>query len=139
MKETTMGDETSVESAGQSKLGRLLQHYRELRKLSGRRAATAAEISSTYLSQLEAGAIKDPSPRVLYRLAQAYEAPYLDLMRSAGYVVPNDKNRSRSAGASDPWEIALRSTSPLTEDERDALAEYLAWYRSRRGQPPESR
>jgi transcriptional regulator with XRE-family HTH domain len=134
-----MAGDTSNTSRGQSKLGRLLQHYRELRKLSVRRAATMAEISSTYLSQLETGSIKDPSPRVLHRLAQAYDAPYAELMRAADYVVPMEANRTKGESPADPWDLALRTTSPLTLEEREALAEYLAWYRSRRGRPPENR
>lgn len=132
-------DEGVNEPVEQRQLGRLLQHYRELQGLSVRRAAGMAEISSTYLSQLEAGSVRDPSPRVLHRLAQTYKAPYSELMRGAGYVVPSEGRRSRPEVGTDPWEIALRTTSPLTNDEREALAEYLAWYRSRRGRPPERR
>jgi transcriptional regulator with XRE-family HTH domain len=133
-------DGTAPEDApSPAKLGRLLQHYRELQRLSVRRAAAAADISSTYLSQLEAGAVKDPSPRVLHRLADTYQASYTNLMRAAGYLVPTQEATTGQGVVLDSWDIALRTTSPLTDNEREALAEYLAWYRSRRGQPPEER
>lgn len=104
--------------------------------MSLREAAGRAEISPTYLNQLEAGRVKEPSPHVLYRLARVYGTSYTELMRLAGYVVPGkEDNRS---GAATPLEIALRSTSPLTEDERRALLEFLAFlrHRARHGRPP---
>lgn len=109
---------------------------RELSNMSLRSAATRAEISSAYLSQLEAGAIKTPSPHILLRLSQIYESSYADLMRLAGYVLPVTENEPSSM-RSQALELALRSKSPLTDEERAALSEYLAWYRSRKGKPPE--
>jgi hypothetical protein len=60
-------------------------------------------------------------------------------MRAAGYLVPTQEATTGQGVVLDSWDIALRTTSPLTDNEREALAEYLAWYRSRRGQPPEER
>jgi transcriptional regulator with XRE-family HTH domain len=117
-------------------LGNRLKADREFTGLSLRAAAAKAEISSAYLSQLEAGSVKGPSPHVLYRLAELYQSSYADLMTLAGYLLPatEAQQEERQAGA---LEFALRSRVPLTENERNALAEYLAWYRSRRGRPPE--
>lgn len=120
-------------------LARLLKQARELLGLSVRRAAAEAGISSTYLSQLEAGTIKEPSPRVLHGLAGAYKLSYAELMRCAGYVVPSVAGDATRASAANPLDVALRTTTPLTENERTALAEYLSWYRSRHGRPPETR
>lgn len=115
-------------------LGTALREARELRGLSLRAAASRAGISNTYLSQLEAGAIKEPSPHVLFNLAEVCGVPYATLMRLAGYVVPKAE---ASAETSSPLDVALQSTSPLSSDERAALVEYLAWFRSRHGRPPE--
>ncbi len=117
-------------------LGNRLRADRELSGLSLRAAATQADISSAYLSQLEAGSIKTPSPHILFRLAQIYEGSYADLMRLAGYVLPTTEPAPAGQNVGS-LELALRSRKPLTDDERNALAEYLAWYRSRRGKPPE--
>jgi hypothetical protein len=82
--------------------------------------------------------VKGPSPHVLYRLAQVYGVSYADLMVGAGYVLPGPKTEPEQRAGG--WlEMALRSRTPLTDDEREALAEYLAWYRSRHGRPPEGR
>lgn len=117
-------------------LGRRLRVDREFSNLSLRAAAARAEISSAYLSQLEAGAVKAPSPHILLRLSQIYESSYADLMRLAGYVLPSSENQPAVA-RNQGLELALRSKSPLSDEERAALAEYLAWYRSRKGRPPE--
>ncbi len=126
-----------MEAKPQARLGPLLQQAREILGLSVRGAAARANISGTYLSQLEAGAVKEPSPHVLYNLGRVYDLSYAELMRAAGYVVPDaDEQRGRPARAS-PFDLALNTRAPLTDDERDALAEYLAWYRSRYGRQRE--
>jgi len=117
-------------------LGNRLRAARELAGFSLRAAAPQADISSAYLSQLEAGAVKGPSPHILHRLSEVYGISYADLMVLAGYVVPGEKSAQEQPQVG-LLEMALRSGTPLTDEERDALAEYLAWYRSRHRRPPE--
>ena len=49
----------------------LLSVIRESRKYSYRTAATLADVSASYLHQLEHGVIKHPEPETLYRIANA--------------------------------------------------------------------
>jgi transcriptional regulator with XRE-family HTH domain len=106
--------------------GVILRQAREVRGLSAVDAARAAGISQAYLSKLEGDSVKKPSPQVLHRLSEALGVPYADLMRLSGYRVPGES------------EVAISSTigsalfADVTDDERDELLEYLAWYRSRR-------
>jgi HTH-type transcriptional regulator, competence development regulator len=104
----------------------VLRQAREVRGLSSVDAARMTGISAAYLSKLENDAVKKPSPPVLHQLSEALAVPYADLMRMAGYHLPGatDKNDSQALGA------AL--FSDLSDDERDELIEYLAWYRGRR-------
>lgn len=134
-----MSGNSTDDDAPREELGPLLRSSRELRGLSVRGAATQVGISSTYLSQLEAGGVKDPSPRILFNLAELFGIPYAGLMRAAGYVVPAGTQAGNQQSNEHPLDVALRTTTPLSDDERHALAEYLAWYRSRHGHPPESR
>ncbi len=120
----------------QEQLALLLRQARGVSGLSMRAVAIQARISSTYLGQLEAGTIKDPSPRVLYRLAATHGDSYAAYMRAAGYIVPT-LSGTQLPSESSVLDIALRTTSPLTDDERSALNEYLAWYRFKRSHPPE--
>ncbi len=108
-----------------SSFGVLLRQAREVRELSGIDAARAAGISAAYLSKLENDAVKRPSPHVLHQLSEALAVPYADLMRLSGYQVPGES----TAKPSDTVGAAL--FADLTEDERDELLEYLAWYRAR--------
>jgi transcriptional regulator with XRE-family HTH domain len=109
-----------------SSFGALLRQAREVRELSGIDAARAAGISAAYLSKLENDAVKRPSPHVLHQLSEALAVPYADLMRLSGYRVPGES----PAKPSDTVSAAL--FADLTDDERDELLEYLAWYRARR-------
>ena len=109
-----------------SSLGATLKQAREVRELSAVDAARAAGISAAYLSKLENDAVKKPSPHVLHQLSEALAVPYAELMRLSGYRVPGEVEGLASQ--------ALGATlfADLTEDERDELLEYLAWYRARR-------
>ena len=106
--------------------GMLLRQAREVRELSASDAARSAGISAAYLSKLESDAVKKPSPHVLHQLSEALAIPYAELMRLSGYPVPaaDDTDATPTVGA------ALFAN--LTDDERDELLEYLAWYRARR-------
>jgi transcriptional regulator with XRE-family HTH domain len=108
--------------------GAVLRQAREVRGLSGMDAARAAGISGAYLSKLENDAVKKPSPHVLHQLSVALAVPYTDLMRLSGYRVPGEPGQA--AAASDTIGTAL--FADLSDDERDELLEYLAWYRARR-------
>jgi hypothetical protein len=50
---------------------------------------------------------------------------YADLMRLTGYRVPGE------AGGASNEAIGTALFANLTEDEREELLEYLAWYRTR--------
>ena len=86
-------------------MGTVLRQAREVREMSAVDAARAAGISAAYLSKLEGDS---------------------DLMRLSGYPLPGER---RDAPADT---IGAALFVDLTEDERDELLEYLAWYRSRR-------
>jgi len=107
-------------------IGNALRQAREVRELSAVDAARASGISPAYLSRLENDAVHKPSPHVLHRLSEALGLPYADLMRLSGYLVPGD-----IAGTTNEA-IGAALFANLTEDEREELLEYLAWYRTRR-------
>jgi transcriptional regulator with XRE-family HTH domain len=97
-----------------------------VRVLSAVEAARSAGISAAYLSKLENDAVKNPSPPVLHRLSEALAVPYAELMRLCGYQVPGESETGRA----DTVDAAL--FGDLSDDERDELLEYLAWYRARK-------
>jgi HTH-type transcriptional regulator, competence development regulator len=109
-----------------SSFGSVIRQAREVRALSGVDAARAAGISAAYLSKLESDAVKRPSPHVLHQLSEALELPYAELMELSGYRVPGESTgKPRDS-------VGAALFADLTDDERDELVEYLAWYRARR-------
>lgn len=112
-----------------SSFGAVLKRAREVRELSAGDAARAAGISAAYLSKLESDAVKRPSPHVLHQLSEALSLPYADLMRLSGYRIPGEGPGDRPAPAET---VGLALFADLTDDEREELLEYLAWYRARR-------
>jgi transcriptional regulator with XRE-family HTH domain len=97
-----------------------------VRDLSAADVARSAGISAAYLSKLENDSVKQPSPPVLHRLSETLAVPYAELMRLSGYPVPGESAARRA----DTLLPAL--FGDLTDDERDELLEYLAWFRTRR-------
>lgn len=111
-------------------LGSRLRQVRSRREQSLSHVAKAAEISTAYLQKLEVGDVRNPSPKVLHSLSEVLDIGYSELMRLAGYIVPNDLASGRRRRRNELTHAM--SSEELTEDEAGVLAEYLAWYRSRR-------
>jgi transcriptional regulator with XRE-family HTH domain len=110
--------------------GSALQKIRLLKGLSLTKTAKDARISPAYLQKLERNGVEEPSPHILLRIAKALGVEYLDLMRLFGYI-RDDESRA-NAGAS----LLAQALSglQLSEDEVEAVARYLAWYRHNKGE-----
>ena len=110
-----------------SKLGALLADLRTAKGLSLREVeeATGKAVSNAYLSQLEHGKIKKPSPNVLHSLAEVYVVAYEALMERAGYLLPSEDRGARRK------RLAAFAIDDLTAEEEEELLKYLAFLRSR--------
>jgi transcriptional regulator with XRE-family HTH domain len=114
----------------QTALGALLSDLRAAKGLSLRQVedATGRDVSNAYLSQLEKGKIRQPSPSILHRLAAVYAVPYEALMEKAGYLLPS----SSGGGSGRRMRLAAFAIDDLTAEEEEELLKYLAFIRSRR-------
>lgn len=108
-------------------LGMYLKSLRQASGLTLRGVEELTAISNAFLSQLESGKVKQPSPKVLYKLASTYGVEYEDLMERAGYPAPKCVQ-----GADSPKGLFHR-LGPLTREEEESLLEYLSFLRSRSG------
>jgi transcriptional regulator with XRE-family HTH domain len=110
-----------------NQLGALLADLRNAKGLSLREVeeATGEAVSNAYLSQLENGKIKKPSPNVLHSLAEVYVVPYESLMERAGYLLPSE------AGGRRRRRLAALAIDDLTAEEEEELLKYLAFLRTR--------
>jgi HTH-type transcriptional regulator, competence development regulator len=122
-----MKTEPVAEPKAPMPFGEGLRTARELRNLSLRDVEDATGISNAYLSQLENGKIKKPSPHFLHKLAAVYDIGYELLMEAAGYVL-----RKAPEGPKTVAGAALYSQEKLTPEEEEKLAEYLAFLRRKR-------
>lgn len=108
-------------------LGSYLASARKATKLSLRAVESETGVSNAYLSQLETGKIKTPSPSVLHTLALRYRVSYSHLMRLAGYPVPGEDKISKQLQTNG---LAAR-LGEVTPDEEDALVDFLNLIRKR--------
>ena len=110
-----------------NELGAVLTDLRRAKGLSLREVeeATGKAVSNAYLSQLENGKIKKPSPTVLHSLAEVYVVPYEALMERAGYLLPSEDGGRRRK------RLAAFAIDDLTAEEEEELLKYLAFLRSR--------
>ena len=110
-----------------NELGAVLSDLRKAKGFSLREVeqATGNAVSNAYLSQLENGKIKKPSPNVLHSLAEVYVVPYEALMEKAGYLLPSENGGGRRK------RLAAFAIDDLTAEEEEELLKYLAFLRSR--------
>ena len=109
-------------------LGEELTRLRKESGLTLRSVEAAIGVSNAYLSQLENGKIKTPSPNTLYKLSQLFGGSYETLMAKAGYPVPQTPKQVVPETAS---RLAAR-VSDVSPSEADALVDYLKFLRQRR-------
>ena len=105
-------------------LGGYLKSARQVKNFTLRAVEREAGISNAYLSQLESGKIKNPSPNVLHKLSELYGLPYARIMTKAGYPMP-DVFLENSANLG----LAAR-LGPTTEEEEEAIVEYVEFLRT---------
>ncbi len=104
-------------------VGNVIQKIRTLRGLSLNATAKIAKISPAYLQKLERNEVREPSPHVLHRLADALSMQYTELMQLYGYLKSGANSTDRRLLGH-----ALDSEN-LTTDELEAVTQYLNWYR----------
>ncbi|MDL1867764.1 helix-turn-helix transcriptional regulator [Betaproteobacteria bacterium PRO4] len=109
-------------------LGLFLRAAREQKQLTLRGVEHAVGVSNAYLSQIESGKIKKPSPNILHQLCVLYEMPYSYALQLAGYPIPASDEDDTEQHSSN----FLPNLGPITDEEEQALIEYLAFFRSRR-------
>jgi len=112
-----------------SELGSVLADLRRAKGFTLREVEeqTDRAVSNAYLSQLEKGRVKKPSPNVLRCLAEVYAVPYESLMEKAGYLLPSD------GGVGPRKRRAIFAIDDLTAEEEEELLKYLAFLRWRSG------
>lgn len=126
-----------------SERGELGQYLWDLRQATGMslrdvEEASDREVSNAYLSQMETGKIKNPSPAILHELAAVYEprmprkaqisCSYERMMELAGHIRrPESKSKRRAS------RLPTIVQQELTADEEDELLKYLAFIRVRKG------
>lgn len=128
-----MPRDKNTKRAAQS-LGQYLANIRTSKRMSLREVeeATGCVVSNAYLSQLENGHITKPSPNMLHSLAEVYGVAYETLMEKAGYIAASLKKGNQRHGR-----VPTFAKKDLTPVEEEALLEYLAFLRSKKGRKPQ--
>src|SRR5208283_2144686 len=110
-----MSTDAKEKSAVKVSLGQYLSSIRTDREMTLRQVEqlTNKEVSNAYLSQIENDKIKQPSPNVLYALAEIYKVDYEKLMEMAGHITPS---KSRTQGQTH-GRIATFADHNLTDEE----------------------
>ena len=111
-------------------LGCDLKAVRTLKGLSLSAVARPAKISPAYVQKLEAGVVKNPSPRVLHRLAGVLDISYVRMMELAGYVMPLPEETGGHINRN-LVQQALQAEE-LTDQEQRAVAAFIAYLKEQR-------
>lgn len=116
---------SSMGSDDNKPLGAYLKLLRETQGFSLRDVQSKIEISNAFLSQIESGKVKSPSPVMLHKLATLYGVPYEHLMGRAGYPISAPTPLAQSASK------IFRRFGDISQEEEDQLLDYLGFLRSR--------
>ncbi len=73
-----------------SELGQLIRRKRKILRLSQREVAQKANVSRSYISELESGTRRTDSLRLLFDLSEALDLPIIDVLAAAGYDCSED-------------------------------------------------
>ncbi len=104
------------------RLGEFIRAQRRLAELSQRELARLADVSDTYVSQLERG-LHQPTIKVLRSIASALDIRADTMMRHAGW---REAQTGESATTEGVVEAAIRVDPALSNQQKEAL---LAVYR----------
>lgn len=111
----------------EEQLGTYLKRARKTAGLTLRAVEGETGISNGYLSQLESGQVRRPSPTNLHKLSELYRLPYAEVMEAAGYPMP-------STQYSNEEQRFFARIGETSNEEKEALIEYLEFMRTRRKQ-----
>ncbi|SFE53124.1 helix-turn-helix domain-containing protein [Spirosoma endophyticum] len=107
--------------------GGYFRALRESKQLTLREVEKVTDVSNAYLSQLESGKIKQPSPLTLHKLATFYGVSYEILMEKVGYPMPKKQEREAKTEVN-----AAHRIGEITEEEEVEILNYLKFIRSRK-------
>jgi transcriptional regulator with XRE-family HTH domain len=110
-------------------LGSLLREARARGELSLREVERRTGISNGYLSLLETGLARRPSPDILAKLATLYGASYDLLMELAGFQAPQQAPPARLIPG-------LAELDDLSSLEMEQLRAFVGYLRSARAEQP---
>lgn len=108
-----------------SNYGEYFKALRASKNLTLRDVEKKADVSNAYLSQLESGKIKQPSPLTLHKLSEIYDVSYEILMEKVGYPIPKKETGKVN-------NLISHRIGSITDDEEVELLNYLKFMRNRK-------
>ncbi len=128
MAETKVKGELGRTTNERGELGQTLWDARKLLGMTLRQVEEASGVSNAYLSQLENGEIKNPSPQILYKLSESLKLDYEKLMQLAGHIKRSDAVTGKRRGR-----LPTFAKEELSDAEEAELLKYLTFLRMRDG------
>lgn len=110
-----------------TKLGTYLRKLRYLAGMSLRDVQNATGISNAYLSQVETGDCKNPTVKILRKLAEAYGVPLTSILEEGGYL---DEKMDRPVQLSQGRKVMiLKSLGNLSEPQLKEVQDFIEFKR----------
>ena len=105
--------------------GEYFKALREAKAMTLREVEKRTDVSNAYLSQLESGKVRQPSPIILHKLSEIYGVAYETLMEKVGYPAPQSTQNEKAKAMS-------QKIGTISDEEEIELLNYLKFIRSRK-------
>lgn len=112
---------------GEAEFGSYLRAARTRRGLTVRQLSIYSRVSSTYISQLERGRKRRPSPAVLRKMASGLRVPYEEILAAAGYLT-EEKESPAQLAAREIADTLYALMEKLSPADRLSVREHILGY-----------
>jgi transcriptional regulator with XRE-family HTH domain len=105
--------------------GEKIKQIRESKNISVRQAAIKADMSHSYLSQIENGLREIPSKKVLIKMAKGLRMTETEIFKIAGFI-PDDGNDIKEVDLKHPeHNILTYGGKPISDDDWNIIKRIL--------------
>lgn len=105
--------------------GKYLKNLRLMQRLTLREVENKTGVSNAYISQIERGIRRAPSPQILKKIAPLYKVTVKELLEAAGYLEKKELSFEDNLKYDQDAQTIFRGYEKLSHGAREQLKNYI--------------